>query len=303
MQNNEMNADVKTNIKTDIKIDAKTKLFALLGSPVGHSMSPFMQNLFLEQCEVNGVYLAFDVMHEDVGAVVSGMHGMGVAGCNVTIPHKEAVLPYLCDMSKMAEACGAVNTLIYTPEGYYGDNTDGAGLLAALEANNGWNPQGKRILIVGAGGAAKGVAMAMGFAGAERICVANRTVEKALQLATQINAYSGVSCEAVSMDALQEKALYQNYDTIVNTTSVGMYPNVEERIPVCIEYLTADHLVVDLIYNPLETKLLSEARMKGAQTASGLGMFIYQGILAFEKWTGVRPNVPNIEALLIEKLR
>ena len=114
-------------------IDAKTKLFGLLGNPVGHSMSPFMHNIFLQQCGINGVYLAFAVESGQVGAAMQGMYALGVQGCNVTIPHKEAVIPYLCGMSKAAEACGAVNTLIYTPEGYYGDNTDGAGLLAALE--------------------------------------------------------------------------------------------------------------------------------------------------------------------------
>ena len=105
-------------------IDAKTKLFGLLGNPVGHSMSPFMHNIFLQQCGVNGVYLAFAVESGQVGAAMQGMYALGVQGCNVTIPHKEAVIPYLCGMSKAAEACGAVNTLIYTPEGYYGDNTD-----------------------------------------------------------------------------------------------------------------------------------------------------------------------------------
>ena len=105
------------------RIDAKTKVFGLLGNPVGHSMSPFMHNIFLEQCGINGAYMAFAVEKENIGAAVRGMHALGIQGANVTIPHKEAVIPYLCGMSKAAQACGAVNTLIYTPEGYYGDNT------------------------------------------------------------------------------------------------------------------------------------------------------------------------------------
>lgn len=292
----------KNNMNANINIDAKTKLFGLLGNPVGHSMSPFMHNIFLEQCDINGVYLAFAVESQHVGDVLRGMHGMGVAGCNVTIPHKETVIPYLCGMSKAAEACGAVNTLIYTPEGYYGDNTDGAGLLAALEANNGWTAAGQQVLIVGAGGAAKGVAVAMALQGAEKICIANRTVGKAQHLAAQIAGLSSTCTEAISMDALQDAVLYQQYSTIVNTTSVGMSPNVDDRIPVAVEHLTKEHLVVDLIYNPLETRLLREAKAQGAQTASGLGMFIYQGILSFEKWNGVRPDAGNIEAMLVEKL-
>lgn len=284
------------------QIDAQTKLFGLLGNPVGHSMSPILQNYFCAQCKINGVYLAFPVEQVQIGDVLRGMHAMGVAGCNVTIPHKEAVLPYLCGMSREAEACGAVNTLVYTPEGYYGDNTDGVGLLAALKEKNHWISKDKHILIVGSGGAAKGVAVAMALQGAEHICIANRTIEKAEQLATQIAALSDTTTSVISMDTLQDPALYQRYYTIVNTTSVGMYPRIEEKIPVEISALTAQHLVVDLIYNPIETKLLRMAREQGAQTASGLGMFLYQGALAFEKWNGVRPKIDDIEQILIKKL-
>lgn len=289
-------ADTKANI------DAKTALYGLLGSPVGHSMSPFMQNQFMENSGINGVYLAFDVEGKKIGDVLGGMHAMGLKGANVTIPHKEAVIPYLCGMSKAAEACGAVNTLIYTPDGYYGDNTDGAGLLAALEAKNGWQATGKRILIIGAGGAAKGVAVAMALAGAEELCIANRTIQKAEQLAEQIAGLSDTRTSAIAMDQLADRELYKAYSTIVNTTSLGMSPNVDDMAPVCIEALGAQHLVVDLIYNPLETKLLRLAKAQGAQIASGLGMFIYQGVLAFEKWTGKQPDASSIEGQLIERL-
>ena len=288
---------------TKAKIDAKTALYGLLGNPVGHSMSPFMQNQFMEQCDVNGVYLAFRVEGEKIGDVMHGMHAMGLQGANVTIPHKEAVIPYLCGMSKAAEACGAVNTLIYTPDGYYGDNTDGAGLLAALEEKNGWQAAGKRILIIGAGGAAKGVAVAMALQGAEEICIANRTIEKAEQLAAQIAGLSDTKTSAVSMERLADEDLYTAYTTIVNTTSLGMSPNVDDMPPVNVGALSESHLVVDLIYNPMETKLLRLATAQGAQIASGLGMFVYQGVLAFEKWTGKTPgNVDAVEAQLIERL-
>ena len=288
---------------TKAKIDAKTALYGLLGNPVGHSMSPFMQNQFMEQCDVNGVYLAFRVEGEKIGDVMHGMHAMGLQGANVTIPHKEAVIPYLCGMSKAAEACGAVNTLIYTPDGYYGDNTDGAWLLAALEAKNGWQAAGKRILIIGAGGAAKGVAVAMDLQGAEEICIANRTIEKAEQLAAQIAGLSDTKTSAVSMERLADEDLYTAYTTIVNTTSLGMSPNVDDMTPVNVGALSDSHLVVDLIYNPMETKLLRLAKAQGAQVASGLGMFVYQGVLAFEKWTGKTPgNVDAVEAQLIERL-
>jgi shikimate dehydrogenase len=283
-------------------IDAQTKLFGLLGNPVGHSMSPFMHNIFLEQCGINGAYLAFAVEKENIGAAVRGMHALGVQGCNVTIPHKEGVIPYLCGMSQAAQACGAVNTLIYTPEGYYGDNTDGSGLLAALEAKHQWTAAGKDILLVGAGGAAKGVSVAMALQGAASICIANRSKEKGEQLAAQIAALSNTKTKTISLPELQKPDLYQQYGTIVNTTSLGMSPNVDNMIPINVQALQPEHLVVDLIYNPLETKLLRLAREHGAKTASGLGMFIYQGVLAFEAWTGVRPATDAIEEQLIAKL-
>lgn len=284
------------------RIDAKTKVFGLLGNPVGHSMSPFMHNIFLEQCGINGAYMAFAVEKENIGAAVRGMHALGIQGANVTIPHKEAVIPYLCGMSKAAQACGAVNTLIYTPEGYYGDNTDGAGLLAALEAKNGWKAEGQNILILGAGGGAKGVSVAMALQGAAKIGIANRTAEKAELLAKQIAELSDTRTDVISMQELQKPEVYQEYSTIVNTTSLGMAPKVDDMVPVCIDALQPHHLVVDLIYNPLETKLLRLAREQGAQTASGLGMFIYQGVLAFEKWNGVRPDTASIEEQLIQRL-
>ena len=267
-------------------INAQTKLFGLLGNPVGHSLSPFMQNIFLEQCGVNGVYLAFAVAPDKVGDALRGMFALGVQGANVTIPYKEAVIPYLCGMSKAAQACNAVNTLIYTEKGYYGDNTDGAGLLAALAREHDWRPEDRKILVVGAGGAARGVSVAMALQGAAEICIANRSAEHAAALAEQIESLGNVKAMAVPLEQLQKEALYTQYHTIVNTTSLGMSPHVERMIPLRAELLDAEHLVVDLVYNPLETRLLRTAKEHGAKTASGLGMLLYQGALAFEAWTG-----------------
>lgn len=284
-------------------IDAKTTLYGLLGNPVGHSMSPFMHNIFFEQCGINGAYMAFAVEPDRIGDAMRGLHALGVKGCNVTIPHKEAVIPYLCGMSKAAEACGAVNTLIYTPDGYFGDNTDGAGLLAAMEAKHQWKAAGKNVLMVGAGGASKGVSVAMALQGAAKICIANRSMEKAEKLAAQIASISDTVTEVCTMQDLQNAELYREYTTIVNSTSLGMSPNVDACIPVRFDALTGEHLVVDLIYNPLETKLLRLAREQGARTMSGLGMFIYQGVLAFEAWNGVRPETGQIEQLVLERLK
>lgn len=283
-------------------IDARTKLFGLLGNPVGHSLSPFMQNHFLEQCGVNGVYLAFAVAPDKVGDALRGIFALGVQGANVTIPYKEAVIPYLCGMSKAAQACGAVNTLIYTDKGYYGENTDGAGLLASLAAEHGWQAAGKRVLLVGAGGAARGVSVAMALEGAAEICIANRSAEHAAALAEQIEKLGNVKVTAISLEELQQEALYARYSTIVNTTSLGMSPHVERMIPLRAELLGPQHLVADLVYNPLETKLLRTAREQGAKTASGLGMLLYQGALAFEAWTGKHVEPESLRQQLIAQL-
>lgn len=285
-----------------MNIGAQTKLFCLLGNPVGHSMSPFMHSLFLEQTGVDGAYLAFAVETDKVGDALKGLHALGVKGCNVTIPHKETVIPYLVGMSDAAKACGAVNTLIYTEEGYYGDNTDGAGMLAALEAKQGWTPEGKKVIIAGAGGAAKGIAVAMALRGADTICIANRKVEKAQHLAEQIAGISSTKTAFVALSELENPAVYGEYHTLVNTTSLGMSPKVDDMIPLCAEALTPEHLVVDAVYNPLETRLLRTAKEAGAKTASGLGMFLYQGALAFEAWTGIRPEMELPEQKVTEEL-
>ncbi len=285
------------------EIDAETALFGLLGDPVGHSLSPFLQNTFMRQTDYNGVYLAFPLKKARVGEALRGLHALGVRGLNVTLPHKETVLPYLCGLSAAAQACGAANTLIWTPEGYYGDNTDGAGLLAALAEKYGWQASGARILLLGAGGAAKGVSAAMALAGAEEICIVNRSAEKAERLAEQIASLSGTRARALPLSALADGTLYESYDTVVNTTSVGMAPRADEMPPVDCSRLGARHLAVDLIYNPPETKFLRLARLSGARTASGLGMFLHQGALAFARWTGTEPETAGLEAQLEARLR
>lgn len=283
-------------------LDAETKLYGLLGNPVSHSLSPFMQNLFLQRAGINGAYLAFAVNNQRIKEVLHGLHALGVGGCNVTIPYKEVVIPYLTGISRTAEACGAVNTLIYQEEGFYGENTDGAGLLKALEAQHQWTAQEASILLIGAGGAAKGVAMAMAFAGAKKIQIINRSLNRAQALAEQLAHYGRLAAEALPLESLQDAGLYQEIDAIVHTTSVGMYPAIHERMPVRLDALEERHLVVDLIYNPLETRLLQEAKARGARVASGLGMFVHQGALAFQHWHHRPPDLTNIEKLVEAQL-
>ena len=280
-------------------IDAQTRLFAVIGNPLGHSLSPVLHNTFLSTLGINGVYVALPIEDGRLEQAVAGLFAAGLGGVNVTIPYKEAVIPYLKALTPQAQACQAVNTLIPADEGFIGDNTDGAGLLAALEEEHGWQACGRRILLAGAGGAAKGVATALALAGAEEIMVVNRSLARAEALAQWIGQLGSTRGQALPQEALAEKAIYAHCDTIINTTSVGMSPQVEAMIPLRTAYLTTEHLVADIIYNPLETRLLREARQQGARTSSGLGMFIHQGALSLEKWLGVRPQTQP----LYEKLR
>ncbi len=283
-------------------LDTQTKLFAVLGNPLGHSLSPLMQNHYFAQTGQNGVYLALPIEQENLQAALEGLYAIGVGGCNVTIPYKEAVLPYLAGLTPAAQACQAVNTLIPAEHGFIGDNTDGAGLLAALEHEQQWQPQGKTIAILGAGGAAKGIAAAMAMAGAAKLLIINRHPERARSLCSWLEQLAPIAAEALGMEVLASPALYQMAQTFVNTTSVGMSPHIDEMPPLAVQWLTPAHLVADIIYNPLETKLLRSARLQGAKTSSGLGMFIHQGALSFERWTGLRPQTEPLYAILQAEL-
>lgn len=283
-------------------LDTQTKLYAVLGNPLGHSLSPLLQNHYFAQTGQNGVYLALPIEKDQLQAALEGLYAIGVGGCNVTIPYKEAVLPHLQGLTPAAQACQAVNTLIPTTNGFIGDNTDGSGLLAALEQEQQWYPQGQTIAIIGAGGAAKGIAAAMAMAGAGKLLIINRHLERAQALCSWLKQLAPTAAEALSMEALSEPAIYQSAQVFVNTTSVGMSPHIDDMPPLAVHWLTPAHLVVDIIYNPLETKLLRSARLQGAKTSSGLGMFIHQGALSFERWTGLLPQTAPLYAIVRAEL-
>lgn len=282
--------------------NTETKLFAVLGNPIAHSLSPLLHSFFMEQCHYNGVYLAFAPKKEELAQAIAGLKALGAKGINVTIPYKEAVIPYLADLTPQAKICQAVNTLILTEKGFIGDNTDGNGLIKALEKQHGWQPEGRKILLIGAGGAAKGVAAAIARRQVAEIVIVNRTKEKAESLAKLLAQHSECLIKVLDWDALQQETLYQNVDTFINTTPVGMSPHIEAMAPVRMECLCEDHMAVDLIYNPLETKFLRLAKAQGAKTASGLGMFVEQGALSFAAWTTITPETTDAYRLIAETL-
>jgi shikimate dehydrogenase len=261
---------------------SSTQLTGLFGHPVAHSKSPQMHNAAFQQLGLDFAYLAFDVAPERLAAAVESLRALGMRGVNVTIPHKVAVLPLLDEVSEEARVIGAVNTIVNDGGRLIGYNTDGIGYLTALAEETGFQAPGKRVLIVGGGGAARAVAVQLALSGAAAVDVAARRLEQAAELSDLLTPFTrsqglvlGELCEAMA-----------GYDLVVNTTPVGMYPRVDE-LPLEVEGLRAGQWVSDLIYNPRETRLLSEAKKRGCTVSGGLGMFVHQGAHAFRLWTGV----------------
>lgn len=282
-------------------VNARSPVFCVLGHPVSHSLSPAMQNRALEAMGLDGVYVAFEVAPEQLAEAVRGLAALGVRGANVTIPHKEAILPLLDRLTPEAALIGAVNTVV--PEGgaLVGYNTDAPGFLQALRAAGG-EPAGARVLVLGAGGSARAVGVALARAGAS-LTVANRTVSRGAALAALLNERVCAGCAASvawSLPALEGASA--DADILVNTTSLGLFPDVTAMPELPHDVLRPGLLVMDLIYNPWETRLLAQARARGCRTANGAGMLAWQGALALELWTGRPAPADQMEQVIRDHL-
>lgn len=275
------------------QINGSTELFGIIGNPVRHSLSPVMHNAAFASLGMNRVYVPMPV--NNVEQAMSGLRGLGFRGVSVTVPHKEAVIPFLDELDPVADKIGAVNTLLlrHDHEGrtiVQGFNTDWLGANAALAAAN-IELHGKRVVVAGAGGAAKAVGFGLIEAGAELV-ITNRTAESGQELAQWLG------CEFIALDDLA----WVTADVFINTTSVGMEPNTEGIIipPPLLPKFTA---VMDIVYAPLETHLLREAKAAGCRTVDGLAMLLYQGAEQFRIWTGMAAPVQVMRAALEEALR
>lgn len=261
-----------------------TTLVGVIGWPVEHSLSPAMHNAAFSELGLNWAYVPLPVYPDHLGEAVRGLRALGFAGANVTVPHKEAVLAHLDEVSRTAQAIGAVNTIVVRDGSLYGDNTDAAGFIASLE-EVGFDPAGTYCALLGAGGAARAVAHALADAGALQICIYNRSYSRARALCQDTAKFhANVRFEPASLKDLS--AIGNETDLLINATSLGMWPHLEtspwpDGLPV-----PGQLTVCDLVYNPRETSLLARARAAGAGTVSGLGMLIHQGAAAFEMWTG-----------------
>ncbi len=263
------------------RIDSHTVLFGVIGNPIRHSRSPIMMNRAFQETGINGVYTAFHIVGEQLADFVSGVRAMGIRGINVTIPHKLDIMPLLDEIDAGAQAIGAVNTIVNENGRLIGYNTDGIGYVRSLKEEAEPSLAGKRIVVLGAGGAARGIVYALTQEQPGRITIANRSVERAQELAKSFSSLADI--EAISNETLKQAC--SEADIVINTTSVGMFPNVADT-PVDASWLQPGAVASDLIYNPLKTAFLEQAERQGCRTHGGLGMFIYQGAFAFEYWTG-----------------
>ena len=256
----------------------------IIGHPIGHSISPLFQQAALDAIGLDATYQAWDVAPDEVGEFVARMRQDGTLGINVTVPHKEAVIPLLDEVDDWASTAGAVNTVVNRDGRLTGHNTDGVGFLRALREGAGFEPQGRTVLVLGAGGSARGVVYALIRAGVSRLTIANRTLERAERLVALAAEY-GITAEAVPLS--ESPAAARDAELIVNCTSVGMVHGPDENgTPLLARDIPATSLVNDLVYNPLETPLLREARLANAGTLSGIEMLVYQGAASYEMWTG-----------------
>ena len=263
-----------------------TNKLGIIGYPIGHSMSPVFQQAALDHLGLDASYQAWEVKPADVAQFLQGLRIPDVLGINVTAPHKEAVIPHLDQVDEWATAAGAVNTIVNRNGILTGHNTDGLGFLRALRDAGSFEPQGRRVLILGAGGAARGVVLGLIREGAEQITIANRTQARAHRL-SEMARNNGLNAQAISLDPGPLVDAAASAELIVNCTTIGMSHGPDElRSLLSWQQIPPTATVNDLVYNPLETPLLKEAVRAGASTLGGIHMLVYQGAASLELWTG-----------------
>ena len=276
-------------------IDGRTQLVGLIGWPVEHSLSPAMHNAVFAALELNWHYVPLPVPPRQVEAAVRGLAALGFRGANVTVPHKQAVMPVVDALAPNARQVGAVNTLVIERRAdgspiIHGHNTDDQGFVSALRQSGFRLEEGRRAVVVGAGGAARAVVFGLLVSGIGEVVVLNRTLERGECLVSELGRRSNSKASHLHALALTSDALIEcahQADLLVNATSLGMVPHAEQSIWPDGVPMPRHLTVVDLVCNPQETRLLQQARQSGACPLGGLEMLVQQGALAFELWTGL----------------
>ncbi|MDP3880233.1 MAG: shikimate dehydrogenase [Dehalococcoidales bacterium] len=286
----------------EIPVSGKTSVCGLIGDPVEHTMSPVMHNAAFSELGIDFIYVPFRVRKEELGKAIEGMRALNIKGMNVTIPHKVAVIPYLDKLDTMAEKISAVNTITNDNGVLTGYNTDASGFLQVL-LERGIEPGGKNVAILGAGGASRAISFILADRGAN-LTILNRAKEMdwAKELAAGIAQSFARETSALELNRENMALTLSKADILVNATSVGMVPDIGAT-PVSQDLLKPGLVVYDIIYNPVKTRLLIEAEAAGAQTIGGIDMLVWQGALAFEKWTGEKAPVKLMKEKAINLLK
>lgn len=272
-----------------------TRCFGLIGYPVGHSVSPQMHNAAFREQRMNCLYAAFAVEPQALTAAVEGLRALGFQGFNVTIPHKESIMPLLDEVAPTARQMGAVNTVVNRNGRLVGYNTDGWGFISSLD-EAGVKPKGMSAVILGSGGGARAIAFHLALAGVRRLTISNRTLDRAAGLVRDVAlAVPDVTAEAVQAGGPGERQALIDSHLVINCTPMGMAPDGLNLSPVReINLLPQSAVVYDTVYRPEETRLLREARQRGLRAMSGLGMLVHQGACAWEYWFGRRGPVAGM---------
>ncbi|MCW3994564.1 MAG: shikimate dehydrogenase [Candidatus Bathyarchaeota archaeon] len=281
-------------------VTGKTRVCGVIGDPIEHTLSPIIHNAAFEALNLDYVFLAFKVKSAWVEAAVNGMRALNLRGLNVTMPHKSAVMNYLDRIDLSAQIVNSVNTILNKENLLFGFNTDGIGALKALK-ENGVELKGRKILLLGAGGAARAIAYTLAKE-ADELAVLNRTVKQAEGLAKLLEKSLSKKVVAGSLKPSDIQRNLQDSDILVNATSVGMSPNAEES-PVPPKLLRSNLAVMDIVYNPVETKLAQDAKAAGAKVVSGVDMLIHQGAASFEIWTGKSAPIEVMRKVALKHLQ
>lgn len=267
------------------------KWFAVIGNPISHSLSPFMHEKWLSELEIDASYIPIHVEEDNLEEAIMGLKLLGCSGWNVTVPYKEAIIPFLDDIDESAKGIGAVNTVVKTRDNrFIGYNTDGFGFIKSLGPIN----LEDNILIIGAGGAARGIVNAFKQGGFTNITIANRTAKNAEKMIHDLQIGHFITLN-------EAEAQLNSFDIVVQTTPQGM-KNQANTLPIQLNKLKEHAIVADIVYNPLVTPFLEEAKKYNARTINGLGMLVHQGAIAFSYWNGVYPKSEDMIDRLTENL-
>jgi len=275
-------------------IDVNTKLLGLIGYPLKHSFSPNMHNYAYLKNNLNYAYIPLEIEEDKIKNVLNSLKALGFIGFNVTIPYKVKIMEYLDDIDELAHKIGSVNTVKIMNGKLKGYNTDGLGFIKSLE-NKDIKIKRSKVLVIGAGGASRAVSISLCSRGVEKLYITNRTYKKAEKLSKEINSKVRKCSSSFKFDEVGK--ILKEIDIIVNTTSVGMKPHINET-PIKTDNIMKKTDIVDIVYNPSKTKLIKETEKKGCRVVNGIDMLVYQGSEAFKIWTELESPVDDMKISL-----